>query len=171
MDDSLQGCLRVKIRLDLCIQQDRGSGVYEIESFYDMLLLACLCSWNGGNIFEIHLDFFQRQRTLDRFALAALLVSDAVVSLEDFPDRPCRAGQCLAAMLQLRVTRQVIQDCSWSGSALEILRRSIPNGQNAFFHLWICLRIGGFASKWLAEHNPCISWRNFSLAFDPLLAP
>ena len=81
MDDSLQCCLSVKIRLDLCIQQDRGSGVYEIESFYDMLLLACLCSWNGGNIFEIHLDFFQRQRTLDRFALAALLALVAAMML------------------------------------------------------------------------------------------
>src|SRR5512142_62207 len=62
MDDRFQCGLGVKIRLDLGLQQDRGPRVHKVEDFDDMLLLAGGVGGDARNIFEIHLDFFERER-------------------------------------------------------------------------------------------------------------
>jgi hypothetical protein len=92
MDDRLQSGLGVKIRLDLGIQQDRGSRIHKVEDFYDMLLLACGIGGDAGNVFEIHLDFFERERPFEWLTFPLFLLADAVISAQDLPNRARGTG-------------------------------------------------------------------------------
>ncbi len=87
MDHCLESSLSVKIRLDLGIEQDRGSRIHKVEDFDDMLLLACGIGGDAGNVFEIHLDFFERERPFERFMFPLFLLADAVISAQDLPNR------------------------------------------------------------------------------------
>ena len=82
----------MKIGLDWCIQQNGGACIDKIEDFNNMLLLACRIRGDAGNVFEIHLDFFERLGTLDGLALAAPVVRDAIVSGQDLPNGACGTG-------------------------------------------------------------------------------
>ncbi len=86
MTASNAGC-RVKIRLDLGIQQDRGSRIHKVEDFDDMLLLPCGMGGDCGSVFEIHLDFFERERPVQWLTFALFLLADAVIAAQDLPNR------------------------------------------------------------------------------------
>ena len=77
----------MEIRLDLRIKQDRGPRIYEIEGFDDVLLLASRIGWDTRNVFEIHLDFFERERSLEWLVIPAFLLMDAVIAAQDIPNR------------------------------------------------------------------------------------
>ncbi len=110
----------MKIRLDLGIQQDRGPSVHEIEDFDDMLLFTRRISRNAGDIFEVYLDFFKWLTPFQWLAFPASLLADASISAQDPPNRARGTRECLSAVVQSRVARQVIQDCAWSWRPLEM---------------------------------------------------
>src|SRR6266568_5622362 len=101
MDHRLESGLGVEIRLDLRIKQDRGPRIYEIEGFDDVLLLASRIGWDTRNVFEIHLDFYERERSLEEvqmdffererslewLVIPAFLLMDAVIAAQDLPNR------------------------------------------------------------------------------------
>jgi hypothetical protein len=87
MDHRLESGLGVEIRLDLRIKQDRGPRIYEIEDFDGVLLLTGGIRWDAGNVFEIHLDFFERERPFEWLTFPLFLLADAVIAAQDFPNR------------------------------------------------------------------------------------
>ena len=74
-----QNGLRMEIGADLSIEQDRCTGIDEIEDLNHMLLLPRRVGWNARNTFEVHLNFFKRSGTLDRLMFARFFLSNTIV--------------------------------------------------------------------------------------------
>jgi len=52
-----------------------------------VLLLACGICGDAGNVFEIHLDFFERERPFEGLPFPLFLLADAVIAAQDLPNR------------------------------------------------------------------------------------
>ena len=79
-----------------------------------------------ADILEIETPFLTRIGPLQGFMLHHWRAIDALMFIQDLPDRACAAGQPIPLGLQVLISMQIVQDRLGSGCPLQVLRGVVP---------------------------------------------
>src|SRR5574342_1084441 len=115
-----------------------------------MLLLAFWIGWNTTDIMEIHAPFHARFRSFFRFMLSRCGAEDAMIPIQDFPDRACGTRQNDTCLCEIGLLLQVIQDGEGTGGSSQLLRWMVSDLQDPIHNLRGYLRWRVFPSARLA---------------------
>jgi hypothetical protein len=163
----LEEGLGIEITTHLAVQPDRGASINKVGNLDHMPLFALRISRNTTGIFQIELDFLARLPERQRFGLAATMLFNAACLAQDLPDGRLGTWQVHIGTLEYGVAMDIVEDRFWSRDALQVLRRSHSNLQDALDDGWL----GGDGGRWRVPRSRVGVQRHdisrISLAYPP----